>query len=610
MVIGVFAMISVNLVDTYFVGLLGTEELAAMSFTFPVVGLIINLCMGIGIGVTATIARLVGADARVEAEQVAGHALLIALLISGSLALLGFLTHDLIFTALGAEGQLLVYLNEYMRWWFIGLPFLVIVIVSNGVLRAHGNSKAPMRLMLLVAGVNVLLDPILIFGLWGAPALRLEGAAIATMIARIITFTFAMRLVFKQGFIPLSSLTPRGLWRSWQTIARIGLPAAMTNALGPFSAGLITALIALHGESVIAGYGLAIRFEGLFLIVPMVMGGALSPFVGQNWGAHLNHRVIEGLTFARRISIIWGLAVWGLVELSAPALARTLSTDLAVQDAFVIYLRICSASYLFQGMIYSANATFNAINRPLKATLVSTMNSLLIALPCAYLGHHSFGYPGIIAGLLCARIVSGVVADRWIWKLFSDDDKAVALSDVAVKAKLYQLEQALPALALDLEHLVLRLGHIPALEVSAGEKGGLTYLIGGREIAHLDLNGTCDVRLPPQLRDAVVTEGWGTHHRREHDSCWVSHHLAEAKDIEEFIRLLCLAHAYRSCALEPSPQAEAKNEIAKLCEVTRTLEERAELKSLQLPTSIFQALLGAVRDARTAGLLPQELNHE
>ena len=160
MVIGVFAMISVNLVDTYFVGLLGTAQLAAMSFTFPVVGLIINLCMGLGIGVTATVARLVGAQEERAAEQIAGHALIIALTLSVSLALIGFLTHDLIFSMMGAGKELLAYLHDYMTWWFIGLPFLIIIIIANGVLRAHGDSKTPMRLMLLVAVVNVILDPI------------------------------------------------------------------------------------------------------------------------------------------------------------------------------------------------------------------------------------------------------------------------------------------------------------------------------------------------------------------------------------------------------------------------------------------------------------------
>ena len=130
MVIGVFAMISVNLIDTYFVGLLGTSELAAMSFTFPIIGLIINLCMGLGIGVTATVSRLTGAEKLSEAQQVSAQALILALLLASSLAILGFIFQGPIFRLMGAKPELLSYLFDYMRWWFIGLPFLVMVIID------------------------------------------------------------------------------------------------------------------------------------------------------------------------------------------------------------------------------------------------------------------------------------------------------------------------------------------------------------------------------------------------------------------------------------------------------------------------------------------------
>ena len=598
MVIGVFAMISVNLVDTYFVGLLGTDQLAAMSFTFPVVGLIINLCMGLAIGVTATVARLIGAEDNERAEVISGHALSIALILSVSLGILGFVAQDYIFSLMGAPDKLLSYLRDYMRWWFIGLPFLVMVIIANGILRARGDSKRPMRLMLLAAGCNVVLDPLLIFGLAGAPKLGLEGASIATMIARMLTFTLAMRLLFNSGHVSLSKLSLTGMSESLREICRVGVPAALTNALTPFSAGLITALIALHGSHVIAGYGLAVRFEGLFLLVPMVMGGALSPFVGQNWGAHLEHRVIEALSFARRVSVVWGLSVWVAVILGAPALARALSADAMVQDALTTYLRVISASYALQGVVYAANATFNAVNYPLRATLISTLNSLIIALPLAYLGHIWHGYLGIVVGLLSARLITGLVAHQWVWRLFDEDDKRVALSDAAVKSKLYQLESALPDLALDLERLVLRLGHLSELSVSGARQDALTYMLGSREIAHLRADGTFDICLPPQLRDAVVNAGWGEHHRREYDGCWVSHHLTRADDLEEFARLICLAHAYVTCLKDPAPLEVAQSEAARYCEVTRTLEARAELKDLTLPNHIISALIKAVQSAR------------
>lgn len=598
MVIGVFAMISVNLVDTYFVGLLGTKELAAMSFTFPVVGLMINLCMGLGIGVTSTVARLIGAGNQAQANQVAGHAILMAVVLSGSLTLLGLITHDMIFSFIGASQELLVLLFAYMRWWFIGLPFLVTVIVANGVLRASGDSKTPMRLMLVVAGMNIILDPILIFGYCGVPKLGLEGAAIATMLARITTFSVTMYLLTKQGVLSVQNLNPRGLTHSLKEVIKVGIPAALTNALSPFSAGLMTALIALYGSEAIAGYGLAIRLEGLFLLVPMVMGGALSPFIGQNWGAHFTHRVVESLSFARRVSLIWGVLIWVLVELSAPTLAVAMSDDPKVCESFILYLRIVSVSYALQGVIYAANATFNAINRPIRATLISTMNSLLLALPLAYLGHMNYGLMGIMSGLLVARLVTGIVAHQWVWGLFDEGNKVVALSDAEVKRALYQLEDALPHLAVSLEKLISHLSQYPHLEMSHGQEGRFAYYLHDREIAHLSKNGTFEVRLPPELRDAVVRQGWGEHHGREYDAGWVIHRLQNAEDVEELERLIRLSYAYLICAYHPVPITEALSEIGKLCVVSRAFEVDDQLRQQRPPQPIFDALVQAISNFR------------
>lgn len=600
MVIGVFAMISVNLVDTYFVGLIGTKELAAMSFTFPLIGLIINLCMGLGIGVMATTARLLGAGKNDEAEHISGQSLTLAFALSISLAVIGSFSQGLVFELMGAKPELLSLLSDYMRWWFVSLPFLVMVIICNSVMRAHGDSKTPMRLMIIAALINAILDPILIFGFLGAPRLELEGASIATLIARLSTFTYTMYYLFKRGTLSFNSLMPRDLIKVVKQVSSVGVPAALTNALTPLSAGLITALIALHGSETIAGYGLAIRFEGLFLLVPMVLGGALSPFVGQNWGARLNHRVVEALSWVRKISLIWGVGVCLALNLFASSLATGLSEDPKVQEAFSLYLCLISISYASQGVIYASNSTFNAINRPLKATLTSTLNSLILALPLAYVGNSIRGFMGIIIGLLIARVVSGLIANHWIWSIFADEDRQIALGPVEAKAKLYQLEAALPELALDLERMVSRLSHLPDIELVSGSSGELSYRLNGREIAYLFKDGQFDLCLPPQLRDAVVLEGWGNHHRREHNGCWVSHKLTEGTDLEALIRLICLAQAYLICLDSPASVEEAKSEIGKVCEVTRTMESRAELSELRLPAAIFQGLLNSIAAAREA----------
>ena len=408
----------------------------------------------------------------------------------------------------------------------------------------------------------------------------------------------SLSLLFKRDVLDLSRLSLSGVIHSARVVASIGIPAALTNALTPFSAGLITALIALHGSETIAGYGYAVRFEGIFLLVPMVMGGALSPFIGQNWGAHLSHRVIEALGYARRISLYWGLGCCLVLQVLAPSLTSFLSDDAQVQSTLSLYLRVLSVSFAFQGLIYSANATFNAINNPFRATLVSTMNSLILALPLAYVGHLSHGYQGIIVGLLGARLVTGLLANYWVGNLFDDNDEQVAFSDQDAKKLLYRLESDYPEIGVDLERMTRRLGQLPDLKIVKGASGHLTYVQRGREVAHLYQDGLFDVCLPPQLRDAAVYEEWATHHRREFDGCWVSHDLKRSQDIEVLIRLLMLSQAYLTCLEEPAPLEQAQSEAGRFCEVTRTLEAKTELSEHRFPALIFSGLVESISAAR------------
>ena len=600
MVIGVFAMISVNLADTYFVSLLGTSELAAMSFTFPVVGLVINLCFGLAIGVTATSSRMIGGGQQDQASILAGHALIFSLILSTILSVATLFGHNAVFKLMGADQSLIKHLNDYMFWWALGLPFLIFLIMGNSILRSRGDSKTPMRIMLSAAFLNAILDPILIFGLGPIPALKLEGAAIATMIARMLVFSASLPYLMKNGIV-FKQITKAGLIHSLKPIMSVGVPASITNALTPFSAGLITSLIALHGAEAIAGYGMAVRLEGLFLLVPMVMGGALSPLVGQNWGAHLNHRVIEAIGLARKISIGWGLFILALVELSAPFLAGLFSEEASVQNSFITYLRIISLSYIFQGLVFAANATFNAIDRPFKATTISLLNSLVLALPLAYIGHLIYGFTGIVIGILSARFISGLLANSWVWTLFDPQDVVIAFSDQKVKDLIYKFEAENPEVALKLEELIEEIGHLHAVHLAESDHGEIGFYVEQFEMGHIHLDGHMDLRLPPHLRDSVITEEWASHHRQHFDSCWVSHHLDKHKDFEEVKRLLNLCHIYyesvqflRDIPQEPPSQLEQKSLIDGL--FTRLIEEHPHLDYTHLPQRIQEALRTSIDD--------------
>ena len=183
MIVGMVVLMTFGLVDTFFIGMLGTQELAAISFTFPVTFTVISLNIGLGIGTSAIIAKLLGQKKYQQAKETATGALMLTMVLAIVLAIIGVYTIEPIFRLMGAEEPLLVLIKEYMLVWYAAGVFLAMPMVGNSVLRASGDTKTPSLVMALGGLINVVLDPLLIFG-WGpVPAFGIQGAAISTLVA-------------------------------------------------------------------------------------------------------------------------------------------------------------------------------------------------------------------------------------------------------------------------------------------------------------------------------------------------------------------------------------------------------------------------------------------
>ena len=236
MVWGVFSVLAFSLADTYFVAQLGTNELAAMSFTFPVVTVLGSIAMGLGTGVSSVIARVIGEGDRRKVQQLTTDGLLLSFLIVGILVSIGLVTIGPLFATLGAEPELLSPIGDYMNIWYLGMVFLVVPMVGNSAIRASGNTVVPSLIMTLAAAVNILVDPLLIFG-WGPlPALGLKGAALATVISRASTLVASLAFLhFHERLILFTLTSPKVMLASWRRLLSVGLPAAATNLISPLS---------------------------------------------------------------------------------------------------------------------------------------------------------------------------------------------------------------------------------------------------------------------------------------------------------------------------------------------------------------------------------------
>lgn len=414
MVWGVFAVIGFNIVDTYFVGQLGTKELAAMSFTFPVVMILGSLSMGLGTGAASIIARAIGEGDRYKVKRLTTDSLTLSLLIVGIFVILGLTTIDPVFTVLGAKAEIMPLIQEYMQTWYLGVIFLVVPMVGNNAIRAAGNTLIPSVIMTVAGVVNAVLDPMLIFGVGKIPAMGLQGAALATVIGRAMTLVASLLFLhYRQRMISWSFPSFNLLLRNWQSILYIGIPAAATNMITPISITFITSLVANYGIATVAGFGIASKVESFSVIVPMALSASFSPFVGQNWGAKKYDRVYLGLRLGFQFCLLWGAIVAIALGVGGSYIASIFDPNPEVIEIAAKYLLIVHISYGASGIILISSATFNALGKPLPSVMMTMTRMLFLYVPLAYLGSWLFGVDGIFAAACFANLAVGIGAYIW-----------------------------------------------------------------------------------------------------------------------------------------------------------------------------------------------------
>ena len=411
MVFGMLSMVIFNLVDTFYVSRLGTAELAAMGFTFPVVMFILSIALGFGIATSSVVSRAIGRGDHHQMQRFTTDSLVISFFIVIILAVLGLLSMDWIFSLLGADGKVLSLVKQYMRIWYMGVAFVVIPMVGNNAIRACGDTFFPSLIMIISTIVNIILDPLLIFGLWGFPRLGLQGAAIATVIARAVALIFSFLILhFKEKLLDFSLPLLKEFVSSMKQFFYIGIPSAASRLLMPITIAVIMRLVAGLGSTEVAAFGVAVKIEMFAFLLIMALATALIPFVGQNWGAKNFSRVKEAIKKANVFSLLWGLVVFVILLLSAVPLGHLFGKDIMVAKYITLYLWIIPISYGLRGCVFLTASVFNAINKPLIATGLNLVRMLIFYIPLAIIGLRLAGLTGLFIGLCLANLGTGILS--------------------------------------------------------------------------------------------------------------------------------------------------------------------------------------------------------
>ncbi|MDD4919434.1 MAG: MATE family efflux transporter [Bacteroidales bacterium] len=411
MLFGMMGMVIFNLTDTFFLGRLGVKPLAAISFTFPVIMFLNGIGQGIGIGTSSLISRNIITADRDQVRTMASSALLLGLLVVVVFVVVGMLTLRPLFSLLGASGDILEYVHDYMSIWYVGVPFVVLPMVGNNIVRATGDTFTPGMIMLTSAVINAVLDPLLIFGYGPFPEMGVKGAALATVIARSVSMIIILIILFKrEKIITLHPGPFLKIAQVWKKVFFIAGPASLGLLITPLSLAVITRIVASYGKEAVAAFGVASRVEMFAMMVISSLGSVLIIFIGQNVSRQQFPRIFRALGYASRFSLLWGGSLYLVLLFFGSIIASVFTDDPQVIAVARQYFYIVGASYGFQGLVTLSTSAYNGLNKPYPSVFFIAVRTLGLFVPLAWAGNALLGLQGIMWAGFIANILTGIAA--------------------------------------------------------------------------------------------------------------------------------------------------------------------------------------------------------
>ena len=415
-VIGVAAIMSIGLVDAYFIGQLGSDELAAISFIFPVSVALSSLGVGVMVGINSVVSRALGEGNEEKAARRATLGLVFALICGVALAGTVFALIDPLFALMNAQEAVRPLIRTYMVPYAMGFPLLLLIMGLNGVLRAQGEARRSSYVNISYAIANWVLDPLLITGAFGVEGFGIVGAAYATVAGWAVGLIFAIWMVRKSEIgIDFASLSKSNVMEPAISILKVGGPAAFSNAINPIGLSILTGLIAAQGQDAVAGFGAAGRLQSFATVPLLALSGSIGAIVGQNWGANEYGRAREAALWAAGFCIVWGLGIAVVLFAAGEWFGALFTEDPAVIDEFALYISIAAWGYAGFGLLIVANGILNAVDRASFALTQSILRVFLVMLPFALLLDQEWGSSAIYAAELAANLFGAVTGVALVW---------------------------------------------------------------------------------------------------------------------------------------------------------------------------------------------------
>ncbi len=454
--------VAYNIADTFWLGRLSADAVGAISLAFPLIFLLLSVGGGFTVAGSTLVAQYTGAKSEGSAGKIAGQTLSFVTLLAVGLGTLGFFVTDEMLGLLPSgdrtAAEVVPLAADYMEVFFLGIPFLFGFFVFSALMRGYGNTRTPMRIMAISVALNVVLDPVLIFGLGAVPALEIQGAAVATVLSRGVATGLGLYVLFgaRAGpdvrpwhLVP----NPRDIW----DIVRIGVPSALEQSTSALAMITLTAIVVTFAPPVVAAFGLGNRLASLVFLPAMGLGRATNTMVGQNLGARNTERAERAVWLAATVGagvMVVVAAVAALFPDPIVGVFMATGTDDAAETIRLgsEYLRIRSVEFAFIGVLQvllgayrGAGNTKTAlgfsmvslwVGRVPTVAFLALSGSLVLFGGAVTITGVGLGPTGIWIGMALGNVVGAIAAAAWFtrgtWKETVIDDEEVGTPEDAV----------------------------------------------------------------------------------------------------------------------------------------------------------------------------------
>jgi putative MATE family efflux protein len=409
-----FAMALYNLVDTFWLTRFDPQAVAALTVCFPIQIIFGAIGVGTGVGAGSFAARMFGAKQHTKARQTAGQGILLSFVLGLVIIIITLTYQEGILKIFGATGDILPLSRQYLTAVVFGSPFLLFLMISNNLLRAEGNPKASMYVILVMSSTGAILDPFLIFGLGFFPVLGILGAAISTVVSYFLASLLSLyylRLNASRYNLTWSHMIPN--FSIIASIYQTGFPSVIMNFVFSLVMIVYNHVLGAFGPMAIAALGLCFRINQLVVMVLFGMGHGIMPMVGFSEGAGLHKRLMETVNVAVKISVLFSVAAFIVLEVFAYPILLLFTSDRELLDIAVPAVRIFATMLLLVGPNLVWINMFIGLGKGLTSMLLLMTRDTLLLIPMLIFLPAFFGIAGIWAAQPIANLLAFFIILFW-----------------------------------------------------------------------------------------------------------------------------------------------------------------------------------------------------